>query len=107
VRVVWFTEFEGRHTVSYGANFERRAIAITTKLSRTREDQNSRVGDQTQDGQLYQRPIARPIWRHEATVEGLKPGQRIPYRVTSVRQDGRAIASKSFTLETCRKKMIQ
>ncbi|KAM3114107.1 metallophosphoesterase family protein [Phormidesmis sp. 146-33] len=98
VRVVWFTEFTGRHTVSYGTNFERRAIATTTKLSRTREDQNSRVAEQTQDGQKYQRPIDRPIWRHEAIVEGLKPGQRIPYGVTSVREDGRAIASKSFTL---------
>jgi Calcineurin-like phosphoesterase len=97
VRVVWFTEFIGRHTVSYGANFERQAIATTTKLSRTREDQNSRVGKQTQDGQTYQRPIARPIWRHEATVEGLKPG-RIPYRVTSVREDGQTITSQTFTL---------
>ncbi len=98
VRVVWFTEFAGRHTVSYGADFERRSTATTTKLSRTREDQNSRVADQTQDGQKYQRPIARPIWRHEAIVEGLKPGQRIPYRAISVREDGRAIASRAFTL---------
>ncbi|MGV0023907.1 metallophosphoesterase [Phormidesmis priestleyi] len=98
VRVVWFTEFVGRHTLSYGANFERREIATTTKLSRTREDQNSRVAEQTQDGQKYQRPIARPIWRHEATVEGLKSGQRIPYRVTSVREDGQTITSKTFSL---------
>jgi hypothetical protein len=45
VRVVWFTEFAGsRHSVSYGQGLSRTAIATTTKLSRTREDQKSNVG---------------------------------------------------------------
>lgn len=99
VRVVWFTEFAGsQHTVAYGQELNLRAIATTTKLSRTREDQNSRVGKQTQDGQVYQQPVMRDIWRHEAEVVGLTPGIRIPYRVTSVREDGTHVSSHLFTL---------
>src|SRR5919202_2489416 len=45
VRVVWFTEFAGSlHTVAYGQGFSLNSTATTTKLSRTREDQQSRVG---------------------------------------------------------------
>lgn len=102
VRVVWFTEFEGgEHRVEYGDGFQQRAIATTTKLSRVREDQRSRVGQQTEPGQVYQQPTPRDIWRHEAEVTGLTPGQRIPYRVASLRANGlftRAIASRPFTL---------
>lgn len=54
VRVVWFTEFEGsRHTVAYGQGLTHIAITTTTKLSRTREDPRSRVGQQTADNQIY------------------------------------------------------
>src|ERR671932_1635647 len=75
VRVVWFTEFAGsRHTVAYGQGLSRSAIATTTKLSRTREDQKSRVGNQTQDAQVYKTPTMRDIWRHEAIASGLTPG---------------------------------
>ncbi len=102
VRVVWFTEFEGgEHRVEYGDGFTQQAIATTTKLSRVREDQRSRVGQQTEPGQVYQQPTPRDIWRHEAEVTGLTPGQRIPYRVVSLRANGlftRAIASRAFTL---------
>lgn len=95
VRVVWFTEFAGsEHIVAYGQNRNQTA-ATTTKLSRTREDQKSRVGDQTQDGQVY---IMRDIWRHEAEVTGLTPGARFPYSVTSVREDGKTVSSAEFTL---------
>jgi hypothetical protein len=84
VRVVWFTEFEGdRHQVEYGANFEQTAIATTTKLSRVREDQKSRVGEQTEDGQIYNAPVMRDIWRHEAEITGLTPNVQVPYRVKS------------------------
>ena len=98
VRVVWFTEFAGSdHIVAYGQNRNQTA-ATTTKLSRTREDQKSRVGDQTQDGQVYKEPILRDIWRHEAEVTGLTPGTRVPYSVTSVREDGKTVSSAEFTL---------
>ncbi|QLE56068.1 fibronectin type III domain-containing protein [Nostoc sp. TCL26-01] len=99
VRVVWFTEFAGtKHTVTYGENLQQTVYASTTKLSRTREDQNSRVGNQTQNGQLYQQPVLRDIWRHEAAVTGLTPGVRVNYRVGSVREDGTIISSDMFTL---------
>ncbi len=93
VRVVWFTEFAGSgHTVSYGRDFRQSAIATTTKLSRTREDQNSVIGTQ------YKKPTKRDIWRHEAEVTKLDSNIRLPYRVTSVREDGKSITSKEFTL---------
>jgi hypothetical protein len=99
VRVVWFTEFAGsRHTVAYGQGLNHIATATTTKLTRTREDQRSRVGQQTQDGQIYKQPTMRDIWRHEAEVTGLIPGKRIPYQVTSVREDGQSVSSNQFTL---------
>lgn len=99
VRVVWFTEFAGSdHTVTYGQKLNQTTVATTTKLSRTREDQNSRVGDQTKDGQVYKKPTMRDIWRHEAEVTGLTPSSRVPYRVTSVREDGKTVSSAEFTL---------
>ncbi|MBD2493060.1 fibronectin type III domain-containing protein [Nostoc sp. FACHB-280] len=99
VKVVWFTEFAGtKHTVAYGENLQQTAKATTTKLSRTREDQKSRVGKQTQDGQVYQQPTMRDIWRHEAEVTGLTPGVRVNYRVSSTREDGATVSSDVFTL---------
>ncbi|NEN96560.1 MAG: metallophosphoesterase family protein [Moorea sp. SIO3I7] len=99
VRVVWFTEFPGsHHTVTYGTTSCRKATATTTKLSRTREDQKSRVGKQTEDAQLYQNPIMRDIWRHEAIVTGLTPGVRVPYQVSSVKDNGQVFTSKLFSL---------
>jgi Calcineurin-like phosphoesterase len=99
VRVVWFTEFAGSgHIVTYGKNLAQTAIATTTKLSRTREDQNSRVGTQIQDGQVYQHPTGRDIWRHEAQITGLTRNERVSYRVTSVREDNETVKSNVFTL---------
>ena len=99
VRVLWFTEFEGsRHSVAYGQGLSRSAIARTTKLSRTREDQLSKVGEQIEEGQIYKQPTMRDIWRHEAEVTDLSPGDRVPYRVTSVQDDGQSVSSRQFTL---------
>ncbi|AFZ25734.1 Calcineurin-like phosphoesterase [Cylindrospermum stagnale PCC 7417] len=99
VRVVWFTEFAGsNHSVTYGENLVKAAEANTTKLSRTREDQKSRVANQTQDSQVFKQPVRRLIWRHEAEVTELTPGVRVPYRVTSVREDGESVSSDIFTL---------
>jgi hypothetical protein len=92
INVVWFTEFAGtEHKVFYGKNFEQSAIATTRKLSRTREDQNSKLNENP-----YQRPTPRNIWRHEVTVRNLT-GDRLPYRVTSTTED-QQITSRDFTL---------
>ncbi|XQQ05345.1 MAG: metallophosphoesterase family protein [Leptolyngbya sp. IPPAS B-1204] len=98
VRVVWFTEFAGsNHRVEYGQGFDRQAVATTRKLSRMREDQQSIVGTQLQEGQIYQQPVYRNIWRHEAEITGLTAA-RIPYRIVSQREDGQSATSRSFTL---------
>jgi hypothetical protein len=95
VRVVWFTEFVGsQHRVKYGEKLDKIALATTTKLSRTREDQDSQVANQTQ----YQKVVKRDIWRHEAEVTGLTCGVRVPYRVTSVREDAEKVDSDVFNL---------
>ncbi|MFB2836251.1 metallophosphoesterase [Floridanema evergladense] len=99
IRVVWFTEFPGsRHTVTFGENLDKNVSANTIKLSRTREDQKSKVGKQTEENQVYQQPVERNIWRHEAEITGLIPGKRIPYRVNSEREDGEIVSSEIFTL---------
>jgi hypothetical protein len=95
VRVVWFTEFAGvQHRLAYGENLNRQAVATTTQLSRSREDANSHL----EGSENFQTPTRRDIWRHEAEVTGLTPGRRVPYRVTSVREDGQGIDSDTFTL---------
>jgi hypothetical protein len=99
VHVVWLTEFAGsEHFVQYGSNLDQTTIAQTTQLSRVREDQRSRVGEQEEDGQVYRQPTERQIWRHEAEVQGLTPGQRVPYRVGSMRDSGRIEWSDRYTL---------
>lgn len=98
IRVVWFTEFAGSsHTVTYGENLKQTAVATTTKLSRTREDQKSRLVVHSQEIQSQQ-PTIRDLWRHEAEVTGLTPATRVPYRVTSTREDGESVSSAQFTL---------
>jgi hypothetical protein len=98
VHVIWLTEFPGtQHFVTYGNDLTQVAEAETTKLSRVREDQNSRVGQQLEDGQVYQAPTLRDIWRHEAVVTGLA-GERVPYYVTSIADDGAEVSSERFTL---------
>lgn len=99
VRVVWFTEFVGtRHFVTYGQDDPKEVEAETRKLSRIREDQNSRVGEQTEDGQVYPAPTVRDIWRHEAVVPVAAGSGRIPYQVTSVAEDSSEVSSRQFTL---------
>lgn len=99
VRVVWFTEFPGiRNTVAYGENMSQIASANTTKLSRTREDKDSRISDNIKQSIIDNNPIVRDIWRHEAELPNLMPGVRIPYLVTSERKDGASVSSKVFSL---------
>lgn len=99
VRVVWFTEFPGtRHTVEFGESLEQTAVAVTTQLSRTREDQQSRLANSSEDNPAYPAPTPRPIWRHEAVVRDLRPGQQLPYRVNSAQANGSVVQSGLFTL---------
>lgn len=99
VQVVWFTEFPGkRNFVVYGENLNQVVEANATKLSRTREDQDSMVGKQTEKGSIYQQPKMRNIWRHEAKVIGLIPNISVPYRIISKTENGENISSKIFTL---------
>jgi len=93
VRVVWFTDFPGRESeLRYGPQLERRAPAVTQRLTRLREDADSRILNPPAQ------PTLRPIWRHEAIASGLIPGQRWPYQVSSQREDGAIARSREFTL---------
>ena len=92
VRVVWFTEFQGNSSyVKYGRGLEQKAAATTTKLSRVREDRDSQVDNE------FNQLTVRDIWRHEATVTGLTPNQRIPYQVVSIKEQ-EVISSRQYTL---------
>jgi hypothetical protein len=103
VQVLWFTEFEGQgHQVRWGlpgqspeANLLNQAIATTTRLSRTREDGQSRLNHPNFPD--LEQTVSRPIWRHEATVTGLTPA-RVPYQVVSTATDGSVAESRVFTL---------
>ncbi|WP_413467299.1 metallophosphoesterase family protein [Pleurocapsa sp. FMAR1] len=100
VNVVWFTEFAGdRHLVKYGTRFEQQAVANTAKLSRVREDPDSQLDNPPTQS------TSRNIWRHEATIKGLTPNQRLPYKVIS-RSGQKNISSKAFTLASLPTKEI-
>jgi len=99
VQVIWFTEFFGtRHQVRYGEKLEKIALARTSKLTRVREDAKSRTVE------AYQSLTAREIWRHQAEITDLNPGERIPYQVTSF-QENTAIRSDIYTLTPRPKKV--
>ncbi|MEO0684237.1 MAG: fibronectin type III domain-containing protein, partial [Cyanobacteria bacterium J06649_11] len=100
VRVVWFTEFPGeKNTVIYGENLKQTTDATTIKLSHTREDQQSRVGNQTEDKQVYQKPVERNIYRHEAEIAGLTQGKEVKYQVISKPENAGDAKSKIYNLE--------
>jgi hypothetical protein len=92
VRVVWFTPWQGRRHEATLAD-GRRLPARTTALSRTSEDARSRV-----PGHRFEHLTRRPVWRHEAVVDKLRPGERMGYQVSSTDDAGRAEASAWFTL---------
>jgi hypothetical protein len=107
VQVVWFTEFEGKdHSVRWGqpgpsleaaqANWPNQVTAVSTRLSRTREDDKSRINHP--DFKELKEVVPRPVWRHQATVTGLTPGQRVPYQVISTPAEGTPVESRTFTL---------
>lgn len=99
VHVVWFTEFEGSdHQVFVGDDFARSVTAETIKTSRLAEDQGSRVGEQVENGQVYEGYTPRNVWRHEALVAGLEAGERTPYYVRSLDDQGEEVLSRAFSL---------
>ncbi|MEM6445438.1 MAG: hypothetical protein AAF704_02575, partial [Cyanobacteria bacterium P01_D01_bin.123] len=108
VRVVWFSEFDGRDPVvivgrpgerDINPGTQQRTAATSSILSRTREDRDSHAnGQKPPRSILYPRPQRRPIWRYEATVTGLAPGERVPYRVEMVSERGESLASDTFSL---------
>ncbi|MFQ3596511.1 MAG: hypothetical protein SNJ63_10415 [Sphingomonadaceae bacterium] len=82
VRVVWFSEVaDGRHRVFVGANNERVFEAMTTPMTRLAEDRDSQVFQRITSE--LARPELRRIFRHEAVVTGLTPGERVPYVAVS------------------------
>jgi hypothetical protein len=115
VEVAWITEFPGRrHWLLYGAHVAdiaaedlrrlsedprgadrafRVSEAETMRLTRMREDGDSHPPANAPNG-----PVERLLWRHSARADGLRPGERVPYRVLSVDDAGRAVASGVFTL---------
>lgn len=98
VTVAWFTEFEGTgHEVVYGSELDRLASAESTRMSRKFEDNQSDLFD-SEGNRLYAAFSERPVWRHEARVTGLVPGERVPYFVRS--NDGEEVAeSDVFSLQ--------
>ena len=92
IRVVWFTNWKGNHHHAiYGKKLNQTVQAISTKLSKVREDRDSHLDVN------YRKPTYRDIWRHEAIIPDLKPNQRIPYQVASFNDDQESL-SRVFTL---------
>lgn len=100
VRVVWMTNFRGiRHEVIVGEGEDRRIVrAVTRRMNRLHEDAGSTAAA-VADLELDQ-VVLRPVWRHEAIVDGLEPDVRVPYRVRSVAASERAaLFSGKYTLK--------
>lgn len=102
VTVVWMTEFRGsEHTVEVGDS--RVVRATTTKLSQVGEDSGSQLPPEKKPT-AAQGIVARDVYRHEAKITGLKPGERVPYQVTSLDDSGGYAQSNTFSLSAAPKK---
>lgn len=92
IYVVWFTEFSGTENyVTYGKNLEKYVAATTKQLTKVAEDSNSHVTP------AYQQLTKRKIWRHQALVDGLTPGESLPYQVVS-KEGPKEVKSKVYSL---------
>ncbi|MEV4756142.1 metallophosphoesterase [Micromonospora sp. NPDC049559] len=118
VHVIWHTDTPGgRHVVLVGPGVAgltdaaaraaaeepagagpgwRAVAAVTSALSRTREDPESVL-----PGPAYETVRARPVYRQFATVDRLGPG-RTPYRVVSVDEAGAATVTPAWSLAPAR-----
>ncbi|NCF89697.1 MAG: metallophosphoesterase, partial [Verrucomicrobiaceae bacterium] len=76
--------------------------ATSARLSRMLEDEDSQIpesivaqlGDETAAGVRERR-----VYRHVAVANGLKAGERIPYQVGCVEDNGRRFRSETCTLQ--------
>lgn len=116
VRVVWNTEYRGSAHIALvgdgvaaltplqaaqaarsGGSSDVRVIrADTARFSRLAEDHQSRLPAASVPSEAAG-IVERPVWRHEAVVDGLERGTTAPYRVVSLDGDGYA-ASGTFSL---------
>jgi len=95
IHVIWLTNFPGQaHEVLYGEGLAGRQVAATVKMERMLEDRNSRML-----GESFDEVVSRPVYRHEAVVEGLATDVRTPYQVRSVTDDGEVLTSDAYTLQ--------
>ena len=97
VRVVWFSENDAdTHTVLVGQDYSRTFQATTTRMTRMLEDSGSQVFQRITSG--LREPQPRPVFRHEAVITGLTPGQRVPYVAVSTRGAG-PVRSGEYSLQ--------
>lgn len=91
VSVVWLTNFEGRghRVVARG----HRGAVRTEQLFRLLEDGSSKLEAQINE------VSRRPVWRHEARIHGLNPGQKLEYSVVSITENGESLRAGPFTLQ--------
>jgi len=94
VSVVWFTEFAGDEHVVHADG--RTFAATTTKLSQVAEDSASQL-PADEKPTAAEGVVARDVWRHEAKVTGLTPGEKVPYHVVSAK-GSRFVRSGTFKL---------
>jgi hypothetical protein len=99
VRVVWFTETPGtanRVRVS-GTSGPREFTATSTEMSHMLEDNESQVFQRITSELAA--PQRRQVYRHEATVTGLAPGQRVAYVAISGIDGVEYRSSRDYTLQ--------
>ncbi len=102
VQVVWYTSFRGKEHALVLGEEKRRLPVTSTQLSRMLEDADSEISDDVrkQLGQATKAGVReRAVFRHVATAEALKPGERLPYLVESVDDAGTRFRSDAFTLQ--------
>ncbi|MEL6977635.1 MAG: metallophosphoesterase [Pseudomonadota bacterium] len=100
VSVVWFTEAKGRaHEVRVGPE-QRVAAAESRRLQSLFEDAASRLPKGHPLADLSDpAPRRRPVWRHEARIDGLTPGESLRYFVVDVDETGETRASDVHRLQ--------
>jgi hypothetical protein len=99
VRVVWFTETPGtanRVRVA-GASGPREFAATTTEMSHLLEDIDSQVFQRITSELTV--PQRRQVYRHEAVVTGLSPGQRVGYFAISGIEGIEYRSTRDYTLQ--------
>ena len=100
VHVVWFTEWQGQqHLVHYGRSLNMQVPARSTMLSRMAEDVDSHVSHKSHLINAENDVTPRGIWRHEAYIDGLRPGERVSYYVESIYEKGTGVKSEVFSLQ--------